>query len=715
MKAATFKLEGRRCHSIGSVTRVFDDAGQLISIKDWLNNTTSYNYDANGNLIKQSNPNGTTATITVDNADRVMGISHAPTSTPASPFASFNYGRDNEDKLTGVTSTGVPTDNHTWGYSAIDQLTTDTAKAFPYTYDSADNLTQLQDGTVQGFDVANQLTSSVGIGLVGTAGGSNSNSASAVVTLPAGILANDQILVSATMPANRNVTTPSGYTLVGSWRTGSTSGHTKMSLFRKTATGSEINVTVTFSATVAKTVTAAVYRGVNTTTPIEVSSNATSSTNTVVLPSVAPTLANSKLVAVLGATQGSVAGAVWSAPSGMVKQVEQSIASTDGAIADQRLTAAGATGTRTATLGTTGKLVGVLLALKPAVTTYGYDTRGNRTTRTAASTTTYGYNQANQLVSHANSATTTYTYNGDGLRVGRSGASSTTFSWDLSSNIPNLLVDGSTAYVYGPDGLPIEQVNGSTVLFYHHDQLGSTRALTNSAGTVVATYSYDPYGNPTGTTGNITNPFRFAGEYKDAESGLIYLRARYYDPTTGQFLTRDPLEPITGTPYAYVSNNPLNYTDPTGLWCPLGENANGSCRGSGTVQKYADDVSRVAGVVSSVCGVGAVLTSPTVVGGVALGICSSVAKGISLGAGALHTAVMCADLDAYCGRSAASLALNMGTGGLAGAIGPSAPFIGAGSDDAALWGLTRWVGQLNVEFFGNLGGFLLDTTERQDC
>jgi RHS repeat-associated protein len=60
-----------------------------------------------------------------------------------------------------------------------------------------------------------------------------------------------------------------------------------------------------------------------------------------------------------------------------------------------------------------------------------------------------------------------------------------------------------------------------------------------------------------------------SGRYIDTESGLIYLRARYYDPATAQFLSRDPLTATTGAPYSYVDNNPLNETDPFGL-CPWG-------------------------------------------------------------------------------------------------------------------------------------------------
>jgi RHS repeat-associated protein len=552
-------------NSLGTVTRAYDNAGRLASVTDWLSHTTTSGYDPDSNLTSQINPNGTTNTTSFDRAGQTATISDAPTATPASPFVSFNYGRDNENKLTSVTSTGVPADNHTWGYTSIDQVKTDTAQANNYGYDAADNLTQQANGARQAFDVANQLGSSTSITKLGTGGASNSNASTAAVTLPAGVAANDQILLGATYPGNRTVTTPSGYTLVGTWQTGTTSSHTKMSVFRKTAAGGETSVTVTFSATFAKAVVAIVYRGVSSTTPIDVSSSATSTTNTLVLPSVTTTTAGDQLVGLLGATQGASQAAVWAAPTGMVKQVERSIAATDGAIVDQALGAAGATGTRTATLGTTGKLVGALIALKPASTTYSYDTLGNRTqTAGPTGTAVYSYNQANQLVSVANGTATSYTHNGDGLRVGRTGTLNTTFRWDLSGQIPLLLVDGTTAYIYGAGSQPITQINGTTPLTYHADQLGSTRALTNSAGAVVATYSYDPYGNPTGTTGSVINPFRYAGDYTDTETGFLYLRARHYDPATAEFLQRDPAIAITAEAYGYVGGNPLNVTDPNG-------------------------------------------------------------------------------------------------------------------------------------------------------
>jgi RHS repeat-associated protein len=108
-----------------------------------------------------------------------------------------------------------------------------------------------------------------------------------------------------------------------------------------------------------------------------------------------------------------------------------------------------------------------------------------------------------------------------------------------------------------------------SVLYHHRDQLGSTRMLTDGAGVVRATFTYGPYGTLTASTGSSTTRFLFSGQYQDAESGFYYLRARYYDPTVGQFLSVDPLVAKTLSPYGYVQGNPLNSSDPSGdcgLW-----------------------------------------------------------------------------------------------------------------------------------------------------
>jgi RHS repeat-associated protein len=136
-----------------------------------------------------------------------------------------------------------------------------------------------------------------------------------------------------------------------------------------------------------------------------------------------------------------------------------------------------------------------------------------------------------------------------------------------AGGLPLLLQDRVASYIYGPGGQILEQVQGTNAYYYHADQLGSVRALTDQSKAVVATYTYDAYGQPTASTGSVANPFRYAGQYRDAESGLYYLRARYYDPATQQFLTVDPLLAATEQAYAYAEGSPLDATDPSGL-CP---------------------------------------------------------------------------------------------------------------------------------------------------
>ena len=218
-------------------------------------------------------------------------------------------------------------------------------------------------------------------------------------------------------------------------------------------------------------------------------------------------------------------------------------------------------------------------------TTYTYDERGNRTGSVAAGNigTCDEYDQANRLTaittgtgSSCTGPTTvaTYAYSGSGLRQSKTVRGTTTqFAWDESAELPLLLQEkaGSanpTSYIYGPGELPLEQIDsGGKVHYYHHDQLGSTRAITSMTGAVDASYAYNPYGKITASTnaGAITNALLFDGQYTDAETGYQYLRARYYDPSTGEFLSSDPLAEVTLEPFSYASNDPLDGVDPSGL------------------------------------------------------------------------------------------------------------------------------------------------------
>ena len=100
--------------------------------------------------------------------------------------------------------------------------------------------------------------------------------------------------------------------------------------------------------------------------------------------------------------------------------------------------------------------------------------------------------------------------------------------------------------------------------YYLYDGLGNTVAVTNSAGAVVNTYDYDPYGELRASTEAFTNVFRFGGAYggfTDVSTGLVKIGHRFYDPLLGRWTQLDPM----GGGYVYVGCNPVNSVDPSGL------------------------------------------------------------------------------------------------------------------------------------------------------
>ncbi|HEX7297382.1 MAG TPA: RHS repeat-associated core domain-containing protein [Solirubrobacteraceae bacterium] len=200
---------------------------------------------------------------------------------------------------------------------------------------------------------------------------------------------------------------------------------------------------------------------------------------------------------------------------------------------------------------------------------FAFDPDGRRTAQTGpgGSATSYGYDGAGNLtsVNPPNHDPITYRYDGDGLRTEtRNGDQVTDFAWDTATG--NILTENDTSYIYDPDGLPLEEIGGDDVArFYHHDRLGSTRTITDHAGHRVAAQTFNAAGNVIASSGDGRIAFGFAGQYSDPDTGLIYMRARYYDPSTAQFLSRDVLEDLTLQPYAYAGDDPVNAVDPTGL------------------------------------------------------------------------------------------------------------------------------------------------------
>jgi uncharacterized protein RhaS with RHS repeats len=175
-----------------------------------------------------------------------------------------------------------------------------------------------------------------------------------------------------------------------------------------------------------------------------------------------------------------------------------------------------------------------------------YDNNGN-TIHSGANSFTYDLE--NELTS-MNGGAVTLLYDGDGNRVTKTVSNVTTqyLVDDLNpTELPQVMdeLKGSTVtrtYIYGLQRISGSQaVNGAwTPSFYGYDGGGSVRQLTNSAGTVTDSYEYDAFGNKISSTGTTPNNYFYRGEQYDSDLGLYYLRARYYNPLTGRFLSRDP-------------------------------------------------------------------------------------------------------------------------------------------------------------------------------
>ena len=165
------------------------------------------------------------------------------------------------------------------------------------------------------------------------------------------------------------------------------------------------------------------------------------------------------------------------------------------------------------------------------------------------------------------SLTTQFAYNGDGVRTSKTVAGDTMeYVLDLAATLPVVISDTEAVYLYGLDIIAQQQAER---LYYAHDGLGSVRQLLDTTGQIETNYAYDPFGVPL-VGGEVYNPYQSTGEAWDGEVELLYLRARYYQPETGRFITKDPWlgevwRPGTLNLYVYAMDNPIGLGDPTGM------------------------------------------------------------------------------------------------------------------------------------------------------
>jgi RHS repeat-associated protein len=194
----------------------------------------------------------------------------------------------------------------------------------------------------------------------------------------------------------------------------------------------------------------------------------------------------------------------------------------------------------------------------------------------------YTYDGANRLSSVSGVHESSYVYNGLGDRLQRTvDSSTTTYVLDLNAGPTQVLDDGIYSYTYGLSR--IRQDGGSETDYFLGDALGSVRQMIDGSGAVTYAASYTPYGEALSSVGEGASVYGFTGEQTDDVTGMVYLRARYYTPTMARFMTRDTWggdkkEPMSYNGWLYVYANPVNLTDPSGMFPNGDESGNEAAR-----------------------------------------------------------------------------------------------------------------------------------------
>ena len=183
------------------------------------------------------------------------------------------------------------------------------------------------------------------------------------------------------------------------------------------------------------------------------------------------------------------------------------------------------------------------------------------------------YNALNQLTETlTKNYKVSFTYDAEGLRTGKTvNGEKTVYVWDGDQVVMELSKGGAVQkrYIRGNDLVYADKGENTEKTYYVTDMHGNVVQLLDESGNVTKTYEYDSFGNEVKPEKKDENPYRYCGEYYDKETEEVYLRARYYEPGVGRFITRDTYtgesdEPLSLHLYTYCENDGVNAWDPSG-------------------------------------------------------------------------------------------------------------------------------------------------------
>jgi len=569
-------------------TFAYDSGDRLTTITYPDSTTTTFGYDYRGRRTSVTDQNGKTTAYAFDDADRLTSVTDAASNITT-------YGYDNESNLTSITDANSHTTYFTYdAYGRVTQTNFPSTLAENYTYDANNNLATKTDRKGQTityvYDALNRLAKkeypdSSEVDYVYDLVGKIQQVNDPTGTYSFAYDSDGRLIGTTTAHSflpSRNLTTSYGYDAASN-RTSFTdpeSGSTTYSydtlnrletLTPPTAFAASGNFGFTYDA---------LSRRTEMTRPNSVTTDYTYDNL-------------SHLLSVLHKLSGStIDGASYTVDNAgnRSSKADQLASVTTNYTYDSiyQLTQAvqGATttesysydpvGNRTASLGVSSYANNVSNQLTAKTgASYGYDYNGNTVTKNDTSgITTYAWDYENRLTSvtlPGTGATVSFKYDPFDRRIYKCSSSGTSiYAYDGDNLIEETNAAGTAVARYS-QGLNVDKpyalLRSGATSYYEVDGLGSTTSLSNAAGALPQTYTFDSFGKQTASTGSLTNPFQYTAREFDPETNLYFYRARYYDPAIGRFISEDPVGFFGGVNfYAYVNGNPINYRDPSGQW-----------------------------------------------------------------------------------------------------------------------------------------------------
>jgi RHS repeat-associated protein len=541
--------------ALGNVTQFsYDLVGNLAGVTDALSRVTGYTYDPTGNLSQVTDALGHKTNYAYDPNNNRTGFTNARSKTTSFGYDAVNRVISVSDPLKNKTSYGYDANGNptslkdangkinTFAYDADNRLQSanySDGKTVRYTYDPDGNRLTMADShgtTTYGYDAVDRILSVAFPGAVQVGYGYDAAGNRTVLQYPDGT--NVQYGYDAdnrlsTVMDWLGRTTSYSYDPVGNL-TGITYPNATAGVLTYDAANRLTGIKYSANNVAFRVLSYALDKVGN---RLSLKDRATKTTFTY-------DKLNELLSAAVGTTKTSW---VYDAAGNRTKQTAGSTVTTYTYDAADRMLTAGATA-------------------------FTYDKNGNRLT---AGNSTFSYDAMNRLLTAVTpSGTSAFGYDGDGNRITQTIPAGTyDYVNDTALSLPVVVneagPDGTIDYAYSLGLGPLESSSSAFSYFYHPDGLGSVINLTDATGKVQETYAYDAWGGALSASGSVgtQNKFRYTGQELDPVTGLYFLRARYYDPLTGRFGSKDPLG-LSGDDtnlYRYARNGPITHTDPSGF------------------------------------------------------------------------------------------------------------------------------------------------------